>query len=176
MPTKSTKRAEDAARTSAADTGAGADAAVPQRPRWLVPSAIGISILGVLVSAYLTYEHATENASLLCTDSGAVNCVKVTTSQWSKVLGIPVAYLGLLFFVGMLAISLPMVWRRYPALDRVRLAAAGVGMLFVLYLLWAEFFKINAICIWCTAVHILTFLLLITLVVGAILTIPADEE
>jgi uncharacterized membrane protein len=29
----------------------------------------------------------------------------------------------------------------------------------VLYLIWAELFRINAICLWCTAIHILTIAL-----------------
>jgi uncharacterized membrane protein len=41
----------------------------------------------------------------------------------------------------------------------LRLAATVVGMISVLYLLWAELFKIDAICLFCTGVHVLTFLL-----------------
>ena len=33
------------------------------------------------------------------------------------------------------------------------------GVTLVLYLIWTELFRINAICLWCTAVHILTIAL-----------------
>jgi uncharacterized membrane protein len=42
----------------------------------------------------------------------------------------------------------------------------------VLYLVWAEFYKNNAICLWCTAVHVLTFQLLILVLFGQILSGP----
>jgi len=42
-----------------------------------------------------------------------------------------------------------------------RLALAVSGVCFVLYLLAAELFSIKAICLWCTGVHITTFLLFV---------------
>jgi uncharacterized membrane protein len=35
----------------------------------------------------------------------------------------------------------------------------AVGMVFVLYLIYTELFTLNAICLWCTSVHVITFLL-----------------
>ena len=54
---------------------------------------------GLLVSAYLTFEHFTANATLACSIGGVVDCAKVTTSAWSTFMGVPVALLGLVFFV-----------------------------------------------------------------------------
>jgi uncharacterized membrane protein len=42
---------------------------------------------------------------------------------------------------------------------QVRLGLAGLGVVFVVYLIFAELFLINAFCLWCTAVHLLAFLL-----------------
>jgi uncharacterized membrane protein len=47
---------------------------------------------------------------------------------------------------------------------RVRLAMVVGGMGFVIYLLSAELFSIKAICLWCTSVHVVTFLLFILVV------------
>ena len=38
-------------------------------------------------------------------------------------------------------------------------SAVIVGMVFVLYLLYTELFTLNAICLFCTIVHVITFLL-----------------
>jgi uncharacterized membrane protein len=38
---------------------------------------------------------------------------------------------------------------------------AVVGICFALYLISAELLIINAICIWCTSVHVLTFTLFV---------------
>ena len=102
-----------------------------------------------------------------------MDCVKVTSSPWSTILGIPVAPLGLVFFAVMLVLCRPsLLRRRSTALDVVRLGFCGVGLLMALYLLWAELFQIHAICLWCTGVHILTFLLFVTLLFGLVLSEP----
>ena len=114
-------------------------------------------MLGLGVSGYLTYEHFTSSTSLACSDNGVINCLKVTTSSYSEVLGVPVALLGLIFFVVMLILQLPPMWRRPEAAIRwIRLAWATIGLGTVLYLFYAELFRIDAICLWCTSVHILT--------------------
>ena len=41
----------------------------------------------------------------------------------------------------------------------VRLASTVVGIGFVLYLIYAELFIIGSICLYCTSVHVLTFVL-----------------
>jgi uncharacterized membrane protein len=147
----------------------------PQRtiPRWLAPLALTWCVLGLAVSIYLTYEHYTGSTTLACPATGAVDCAKVTSSAWSTILGIPVAPLGLVFFAVMLVLCLPgMLRRSSTALDVVRLGFCGIGLLMALYLLWAELFQIHAICLWCTGVHILTFLLFVTLLFGMVLSEP----
>lgn len=129
-------------------------------PRW--PGLVGTvaSTLGLGVAGYLTYEHFTSSSTLACSDNSVVNCLKVTTSSYSAVAGVPVAVLGLVFFAVMLVLQLPPMWRRpEPAVRIGRLAWAVVGLGTVLYLLYAELFSIDAICLWCTAVHVLTLLL-----------------
>ena len=127
---------------------------------WLPWTTLGLSIAGVAVAAYLTYEHFTAGTTLACPNTGVVNCAKVTSSQYSKVFGIPVALLGLAFFAGMTALSLPPMWRTSsPWPSRLRLTAVVVGVIFVCYLIWAELFQIDAICLWCTVVHALTLVL-----------------
>lgn len=146
------------------------------RPAWLVPTTLALTLVGLLTSAYLTFEHFTGNATLACSVNGPIDCAKVTTSQWAYLFGIPVAVLGLVFFVVTLGLVLPAVWRRSEAwLDRLRAGWLTVGLAMVLYLVWAELFRIRAICLWCTVVHVVTFLLWIAVVFGQILSEPEDD-
>jgi uncharacterized membrane protein len=55
------------------------------------------------------------------------------------------------------------------------LAAATGGVVFVRYLAWAELYKIDTICLWCTAVHIVTAALFGVIAVGTAL-LPARPE
>jgi uncharacterized membrane protein len=134
--------------------GAGADL-----PRW--PAVVGTvaCALGLGVAGYLTYEHYTSSTSLACADNGVINCLKVTTSSYSEVAGVPVALLGLIFFAVMLVLQLPVMWRRTEMVIRwIRLGWATIGLGTVLYLFYTELFRIDAICLWCTSVHVLTLI------------------
>jgi uncharacterized membrane protein len=73
----------------------------------------------------------------------------------------------------MTALCLPVLWRSPASSVRVvRLAAATGGVAFVRYLAWAELYKIDTICLWCTAVHIVTAALFGVIAVGSAL-LPA---
>ena len=159
-----------------ATAGVGPQPAGRERPGWLAPVSLGLVVAGLIVSAYLTFEHFTANATLACSIGGVVDCAKVTTSAWSTFMGVPVALLGLLFFVALLGLCWPSTWhRRERWLDPARLGWVTIGLGMALYLVWAELYRIHAICLWCTAVHVLTFLLWIVVLFGQILSGPAGE-
>jgi uncharacterized membrane protein len=146
------------------------------RPPWLAPTTLALVVVGLGVSVYLTVEHFTDNATLACSIGGIVDCAKVTTSAWSTFMGVPVALLGLVFFLVLLPLVWPSTWRsRVGWLDVARLGWLTVGLGMVLYLVWAELYRIHSICLWCTAVHVVTFLLWVVVLFGQILSGPADE-
>jgi uncharacterized membrane protein len=145
-------------------------------PRWAAPATLGLTVLGTLIAAYLTYEHYTNSATLACSDNGEINCLKVTTSSYSKVFGvIPVVDLGLFYFLAMAALCLPAVWRAAnPMVARIRLGGCLVGLMMALYLIWAEIFGVEAICLWCTAVHVITFVLFIVVALAGAFAQPEE--
>ena len=129
-------------------------------PLWMQLVTFGLALAGLGVSIYLTIAHFTESALAGCSESGLVNCTKVTTSPESYVFGIPVAVLGLVFYVAVVALMSPWAWRSdRREIHLIRLASLVVGIGFVLYLVYAELFIIGAICLYCTSVHAITFLL-----------------
>ena len=130
-------------------------------PLWLQLTTWALALAGLGVSIYLTIAHFTSPRILVCSEKGFVNCAAVTTSPESMVFGVfPVAVLGLAFYVFMAAAASPWAWRvTWPPVRWARLGSVIVGMVFVLYLLYTELFTLNAICLFCTIVHIITFLL-----------------
>jgi len=134
--------------------------AVPRSMGWLKFTTLVLSVIGLVVSAYLTYTHFTNTALLGCSAKGD-GCVTVQTSSEAEVFGIfPVAVLGLAFYVFMVAANSPWAWRsKLPAVHWARLGSVVIGMIFVLYLVYAELVEIGAICKYCTSVHIITFIL-----------------
>ena len=125
--------------------------------RWLPWTGLGLSMAGIIDTIYLTSAHYAEKVTLACPHIGVLNCQKVTTSSYSMLFGVPLAVLGLLFFVTMLPLQLPAAWRsnwRWLRLGRLAIASSGVLMIF--WLIYVELFRLNAICPYCTVVHILT--------------------
>jgi uncharacterized membrane protein len=127
-------------------------------------TALVLSLLGLADSTYLTITHF-ESGLLKCSAHGFIDCAAVTTSPESRLVGIPVAFLGLAFYVAMTAINLPRFWKTTDvrvAWLRLAMVVSGIG--FVLYLVYCELFLIKSICEYCTGVHILTFALFILVV------------
>ncbi|HEY3733340.1 MAG TPA: vitamin K epoxide reductase family protein [Streptosporangiaceae bacterium] len=177
-----TRRARDRAKARELAVERERAAAVPSAfgpPAWVQYGSLVLSIFGLGVSIYLTIAHYTSSSILACSDKGLVNCGLVTTSPESKVFGVlPVAVLGLAFYIFMTAVNTPFAWRsprREIALARLGSATVGVG--FILYLIYVELFQVDAICLWCTSVHVATFLLfiLIALTAAAWGLIPAKD-
>jgi len=137
-------------------------------PLWFQLTTWILSLGGLGVSIYLTIAHFNTSVTLACPATSTINCEKVTTSPESYAFGIPVAVLGLAFYVFLAVVNSPWAWRiTWPPLRWARVGSMVVGILFVLYLVYAELFSIGAICLWCTSVHVITFALFVLIVFGA---------
>ena len=134
------------------------------------------ALVGLAVSVYLTIEHYDSSVTLACPESGTINCAKVTTSRWSHIGPMPVALLGLIFFVVMAILTSPPAWR-IRQLDAIRVGSAALGVASVVFLIWAELFQVNAICLWCTVVHVCSVGLLVAILwrVSALPPRSADQ-
>jgi uncharacterized membrane protein len=130
-------------------------APVAAQPRWAEWGALVAAAVGLAGSVYLTVEHYTSPAILACPEGRVIDCRTVTTSPQSVLFGVPVALLGAVFFVVMVALTLPVAWRsERPGIRLARCGLAVAGVAMMLYLLYAELFLIDAICLWCTLVHV----------------------
>ena len=160
-------------RPAPARTAAPVKAAAEEAPSaapllWFQLTTWILSLAGLGVSVYLTIAHYNTAVTLACPASSTINCEKVTTSPESMVFGIPVAVLGLAFYLFLAVANSPWAWRNtWPPLRWARVASMVAGILFVLYLIYAELFSIRAICLWCTSVHVITFILFVLIVFGA---------
>jgi uncharacterized membrane protein len=154
--------------------------AVPPPPRWLIAATGVLALIGLGLSVYLTITHLHPKA-LICSSHGIINCEAVTSSSQSKVFGIfPVAELGLAFYVFLAAACTPWAWRMKRVLRLgpvsignqelrwIRLGSVIVGIGFVIYLLFVELFQLNNICLYCTGVHIATFLLFVLILFDSV--------
>ena len=103
-----------------------------------------ISFIGILLSGYLTYTHYyPESGSDVCIVGEEDSCSLVTTSSYAKIFGIPVAILGILWFLmlGFLTITL-FTSKKYV---RELFSWNVFGIIFVAYFIFAEI-QLKTIC------------------------------
>lgn len=129
-----------------------------ERVLWRAMVVLGVIGLGVAI--YLTVVHY-GHLTVLCAAKNNP-CAQVQSSIYSHVLGIPVALLGLIGYVLILASLLA------PASELSRAATLGVtlfGFVFSGYLTYREVFTLKEICEWCVSSAVLMTLLLIAAVI-----------
>lgn len=111
-----------------------------------------LSILGMLISIYLTAYHYIGGVPLICQNSGVINCANVLNSQYAILFGIPIAVFGIAFFI----IELLLLWYKN---DGITLLWNFLGLGSVIYFVYAEY-MVGNICEYCTMVHIIVIILL----------------
>jgi uncharacterized membrane protein len=170
--------AQARARAATAEPLAAAPPVRRPPPRWFQLTTLGLSVAALGVSIYLTIVHYSSTNLLVCSNKGTIDCEKVITSPQSMIFGVfPVAVLGLAFYVFMVAINTPWAWRSpLQLIWWARLGGIVTGIGFVLYLLYAEFIQIRNVCLWCTSVHAITFVLFVMLVFYATLGTGATSR
>jgi uncharacterized membrane protein len=110
---------------------------------------------GWAIAAYLTYVHY-RGISSVCFAHGA--CETVQSSRYAKLVGVPVATIGLVGYTIVLATLVA----RGELARLAGLMAVLVGWGFSAYLTYRELFTIDAICPWCvTSAAIMTLLLVL---------------
>lgn len=103
-----------------------------------------LAALGIGVAGYLTYVHY---AGLHPVCGISHGCETVQTSRYAYLAGIPVALLGLLTYVVVLATACSRSERALLCGSALSL----VGFTFSAYLTYQEVFTIHAICSWCVS-------------------------
>ena len=115
-----------------------------------------LSFPGMAASVYLTYSHYVDEPTVC---AGIGSCEYVQTSEYSKVAGVPVALMGLGYFIAIALLAVGRLLRFPPALDwgtPIAFTMAIGGTAFVAYLTFVELFVFDAICPWCVAVATMT--------------------
>ena len=116
---------------------------------------MGLSVLGLIDSLYLSYLHhiVSEGAGCPTQNLPGLDCGEVLASDQAVLFGIPVAWLGVLGFIGLFTLSfdrnlnMDMERTRY---NIILLPVMGtIGSIFGTYLTYAEAFIIHQWCPFC---------------------------
>ena len=106
-----------------------------------------LAIAGVAVSAVSLERHYAKSATAFCELGEKFNCDIVNRSEWSSVMGIPVAGIGMVGY-GVLLI-LATVYRSRAQTPLRLLVLAFAGLAFALYLTYVEGYVLETWCILC---------------------------
>jgi uncharacterized membrane protein len=117
-----------------------------------------LALLGLGASVYLVVIQAASGVPLGCPATGIINCEQVLNHPSSRLLGVSLSWWGVAWFLVAIALIggvLRGAQARWPRLLAADLAWSVLGALFVLYFVYLELWVIDAICLWCTAVHVI---------------------
>lgn len=119
-----------------------------------------LALLGLLDSWYLAQSAATQT-DLVCDIEGLDGCNIVAQSEYSNILGIPLADFGLLFYALLLGSVLLSARFDRRWFYTWLLVLTGLGSLASVYFVYVQLGIIGAICIYCIASAIISWLSLL---------------
>lgn len=125
---------------------------------------VALSVIGLLVSIYMTIYKMTSNEAMCVGSSG---CSEVNASRYSEVNGIPVAVLGVVGYAAILALLF--LEERSGFFQEngtmIFFGVSLVGFLFTLYLIYVEVALIKAYCPFClTSQAVMSVLFIISVI------------
>jgi protein-disulfide isomerase/uncharacterized membrane protein len=143
---------------------------VGERAVTRIVAALCLCLAAAVVSSLLLLEHHGESGAVAAVSGvcgGAQSgCEEVARSSWSSVAGIPVAALGLAFYVALvlaLALALLAAPEVRALLAGLVVAALALGLLVDVFLLGLQAFAIRAYCVLCITTYALGLAALLSL-------------
>lgn len=136
---------------------------IVKRINQLILALMLVAVLGIATSAYLAYHHYF--GSRFCNINEFISCDKVSSSEYSVILGMPLAVLGILYFLSVLIMSV--ISRRYVKILLYVFYLTLPILVYSIFLTFIEFYVINALCIFCEFTKVL--MIAIMLITFAIL-------
>ena len=122
--------------------------------RWLFAAIASLAVAGMIVSGISLQRHYAKSATKFCDVGERFNCDIVNRSEYSSVMGIPVAGVGVVGYGALMLLAT--LYRAQTTPTRLLIASAA-GLVFALYLTYIEGYVLNTWCILC-----LSSLLIIT--------------
>ena len=121
-----------------------------------------LALAGMAVSAVSLQRHYAKSASAFCDFGGKFNCDVVNRSEYSTVMGIPVAGIGIVGYAVLFALATTYRSRVETPLRLLLTAVAGFA--FALYLTYVEGYVLDTWCILCMSS--LALIAMITVLAG----------
>jgi len=106
-----------------------------------------LALCGIVVSSVSLQHHYATSKTSFCDIGETFNCDIVNRSEYSTIMGIPVALVGMLGYAALAGLAT--VYRRRPDAPRMLFGAAALGLFFALYLTYVEGRVLGVWCLLC---------------------------
>jgi uncharacterized membrane protein len=106
-----------------------------------------LAVCGVVVSTVSLQHHFAKSKTAYCDIGEAFNCDIVNRSEYSSILGIPVALIGMLGYLALGALAT--IYRKRHETPALLFGGAAAGLAFALYLTYVEAHILGVWCILC---------------------------
>jgi uncharacterized membrane protein len=116
-------------------------------PIWFLLSSLFLSFIGLLNAFYLTIEHLA-NSPVAC-PVFTPHCNDVLTSSFAEIWGVPLALLGVLYYLFVLGLVAFLYWKPYGWALCGLFVSTLFGFLFSLILVYIQIWVLHAICFYC---------------------------
>jgi uncharacterized membrane protein len=129
---------------------------------WLRAVSILLCLVGIATAGYLSWAEAAGKETV-CVNKGGINCAVVQQSAYSKTLGFPDAWMGLLGFIAILGVLMLEDQVEFLATYGRTLVVgmALFGAMFQTYLAYVEATVLDKWCQWCILSHVTITLILL---------------
>lgn len=107
-----------------------------------------LAVLGIAIAGYLA---ATKLSGEIPVCGPLRGCETVNTSEYSEIMGVPVALFGVAYSVVALVASAFWWWAGDRRALYLLYGMGLLGLLAVAYLTYLELFVIGAVCVWCVS-------------------------
>jgi len=120
------------------------------------------SIIGMITSSILLYAtYIIESLPPGCylnqeiIPGISIDCIKVFSSEHSSIFSIPFVVLAFVYFAIDILLNYLLILRRSNFLKNLIFVFRTIGIIFIPYLIYLEFFVINSLCIYCTVMQLM---------------------
>jgi len=114
--------------------------------RFLTLAVVLLAIVGEINALLILIKEKTTN-TLIC--FGSNSCETVLSSSYAYVLGVPVVWLGILFYLAVFMLGCVALARHGGTWTKALAGVSFVGFLFSLYLFAIQWFVLGAFCYYC---------------------------
>ena len=121
-------------------------------PHWLSWLFIIAASLGFLDATYLSVQHALSAGgplNVVCIVGAPGTCNIVLQSIYAKIIGIPVAYFGMLYYATVLVLAVRLYRMRDSRAWHLLQIVTSVGFAFSLYFVYLQLVVLRNICMYC---------------------------